>query len=94
MKHLLVRHKVAVFDVWKRVFDANLPAARDAGLELKRMFRDSEDPDDVFLLFAVHDEEGATAFITAPAAHDAASTSGVLEEPDCHFLDEVEIGPS
>jgi hypothetical protein len=53
------------------------------------MFRHSEDPGDVFLLFVVHDEAKARAFISAPEASDAKAASGVLDEPDCYFLDEV-----
>ncbi len=50
MKHMLVRHKVADFGVWKAVFDSH-------------------------------------AFVTAPAADKAKDISGVLDEPDCWYLD-------
>ena len=51
MKYMLVRHKVADFDVWKKVFDSHADAQH------------------------------------APAANEAAEISGVLDEPDCWYLD-------
>ena len=87
MPYLLVRHKVEDFACWKRVFDANLMAAEESGLELERLVRNVDDPNEVVLWFVVTDLEKARGFISAPEAYDAKDESGVCDEPDCYFLE-------
>ena len=62
MKHLLVRHKVADFPKWKHLFDSHAKAQEDAGLIIKRIFRNTDDAKEIFLLFEVHDLERARAY--------------------------------
>ena len=82
---MLCRNRVADFEKWKSVFDSNAPAARDSGLRLTNLWRDLEEPNNVFFLFEVKDIDKARAFITDPAAAEAGKTSGVLDG-ECHFL--------
>ncbi len=44
MKYMLVRHKVADFDAWKKVFDSHADAQRESGMALERLMRNTEDP--------------------------------------------------
>ena len=87
MKHMLVRHKVADFDAWKKVFDSHAEGQRGAGLVLENLMRNTEDPNEVFLFFTVTDSEAAHAFVNSPIAYEGAAQSGVLDEPDCWYLD-------
>ena len=87
MKHMLVRHKVADFEVWKKVFDSHAGSQQESGLILEKLMRNTEDPNEIFLFFTVTDSAAAHAFVTAPAADEAADLSGVLDEPDCWYLD-------
>jgi heme-degrading monooxygenase HmoA len=86
MIHMLVRHKVADFDKWRAVFDSNAEAQKEAGLRLKQLLRNVDDPNEVFLFFEVDDLEAAKGFVNAPEAHDAKEDSGVIDEPDCYLL--------
>ena len=86
MMVMLCRNRVANFEKWKSVFDSNTPALRDAGLRLMNLWRDVEEPNNVFLLFEVKDTDKARAFITDPAAAEAGKRSGVLDG-ECHFLE-------
>ena len=87
MKYMLVRHKVADFETWKKVFDSHAEDQKKAGFTLERVMRNTEDPKELFLLLNVSDSESARAFVTAPAADVAADQSGVLDVPDCWYLD-------
>jgi len=83
---MLCRNRVADFAKWKAVFASHAQAHRDAGLRLMNLWRGLEDVNNVFFLFEVTDMTKARAFISNPAAGEAAKTSGVLEG-DYHFLE-------
>lgn len=87
MKYMLVRHKVADFDSWKRVFDSHAEAQRNAGLDVDKVLRNTDDPGEVFLLFAVTDPVRALEFVTSSDVPDAQEQSGVVDEPDIYFLE-------
>jgi hypothetical protein len=88
MPHLLVRHKVADFPEWKRVFDSHASAQRQAGLSVKHLFRNTENPNEVFILFEAQTLEGARGFVTAPDVPEAQHSSGVLDTPDIYYLEQ------
>ena len=86
MTNLLCRNRVSDFSKWKAVFTSHAQAHRDAGLQLRALWRAVGDPDNVFFLFEVTDRGLARAFISNPAAAEAAAASGVLEG-EYHFLE-------
>ncbi len=88
MTNLLCRNRVSEFSKWKAVFTSHAQAHRDAGLELRCLWRAEGDADNVFFLFEVTDAGLARAFISNPAAAEAAVASGVLEG-EYHFLESV-----
>ena len=83
--HMLVRHKVADFARWKKVFDSHKEAQEKAGLKLKHLWRNIDDQNEVFFLFEVEDLKKAQAFLSSqdPKVKDEA---GVTDEPDLYFL--------
>lgn len=83
---MLCRNRVADYSAWRKVFDSHAQAHVEAGLRLKNVWRDVEEPNNVFFLFEVTDSAKARAFIGNPAAADAAKTSGVLDG-EYHFLE-------
>ena len=83
---MLCRNRVADFEKWKSVFDSQAQAGREAGLRLMSLWRDVEEPNNVFFLFEVTDTDKARAFITSPAAAESGKKSGVLDG-ECHFLE-------
>jgi hypothetical protein len=86
MMVMLCRNRVADFAKWKEVFDSHAPAHRDAGLLLQGIWRGVEESNNVFFMFEVTDPEKARAFLSNPAAAEAAKTSGVLDG-EYHFLE-------
>jgi hypothetical protein len=85
MTVMLCRNKVVNFDKWKMVFDSHTSAQHDSGLRLTNMWRDMDDPNNVFFIFEVSDIDKAKAFINNPTAIEAGQISGVLDG-ECHFL--------
>lgn len=83
---LLCRNRVTDYREWRLVFDSHAPAQREAGLRLIHLWREVGDPENVFFLFEVDDEQRARAFLDDPAAAEAGRASGVLDG-DYHFLD-------
>ena len=86
MTYLWVRHKVADFSDWKRVFDSHSAAQQAAGLRVERVLRNMDNPNEVFLFFEVEDLEKARGFISSPDAAEGKQQSGVVDDPDVYFL--------
>ncbi len=86
MAYLLVRHKVADFAKWKRIFDSHAEAQRAAGLRLEQLLRNMDDPNEVVFWFKVDDLAKARSFVSTAAAAEAAGESGVADRPDLYFL--------
>ncbi len=62
MAHMLVRHKVLDFDKWKAAYDAHRQARAAAGLTDLNLWRNTDDPKEVFLLFKAADLAKAKTF--------------------------------
>jgi hypothetical protein len=86
MTVMLCRNRVSNFSRWKAVFSSHAQGHRDAGLQLRSLWRGVEEPNNVFFLFEVTDAGKARAFISNPAAGEAAKTSGALDG-EYHFLE-------
>ena len=83
---MLCRNRVADFAKWKAVFESHAQAHRAAGLRLRDLWRDVEDPNNVFFLFEVSSLDKARTFISDPAAAEAGKASGV-RDGEYHFLE-------
>ena len=86
VEYLLVKHKVADFVKWRKVFDSHAEAQRDSGLHILNVMRDVDDPDLVVLLFTVEDRGKAMAFTKAPSAREAGEEASVIGVPEVSFL--------
>jgi len=86
MYELLCRNRVEDYARWRKVFDTNAPAAREAGLQLTDLWRDMEDPNNIFFLFRVSSVDRARTFIEDPAEAEVGAAAGVLDG-EYHFLE-------
>ena len=89
MLTMLVRNRVEDSDRWRKVVDEEDPAAVAAGLRLIDMWRDVEDPNDVFFPLRVDDLERARAFLSRPESAETGERAGVLDG-EYRFLETVE----
>jgi len=86
---MLVRNRVEDYSRWKSVFDAQDPEAREAGLYLTDLWRDIEDPNNVFFVLRVSDLDKARAFLADPKSAEVGKIAGVIDG-EIHFLERDE----
>ncbi len=86
MTYMLVRHKVADYSQWKRVFDSHSTAQRQSGLRLDKVLRNLDQPNEVILFFEVTDLKKARGFVSSPEVPGSKDQSGVVDQPDIYFL--------
>ena len=91
MIQMLCRNRVKDFDRWKAVFDSHSDAHRDHGLRLLNLWRDIEDPNNIFFLLEVRDIEKAKAFVNAPESARAGEEAGVIDG-ELYFVEAAEDG--
>jgi len=82
----MVRHKVADFAKWKPVYDAHGSARAGAGLKELHLLRNTDNPNEVILLFSADDVDKARGFATSADLRDAMQKAGVTDKPDVWFL--------
>lgn len=88
MTILLVRHRVADFDSWKRAYDADAPGRRKAGLTDLHLLRTKDDPNDVVLLFKTADLATARKRMESEELRKLMKDAGVIGAAQFTYLDE------
>jgi quinol monooxygenase YgiN len=89
----LVRHRVADFDAWKRVYDGFKPIGAEHGVHAHQVMRSTDDPNDVIVTHTFDSREAASAFFAMPELKEAMSQAGVdADSVAISYFDEVETG--
>lgn len=91
MTYMLVRNRVKDYAKWKAVFDSHSEAQKAAGLRLVKLWRDIEDPNNLFFLLELESVEKAREFVDAPLAAEGRERSGVIDGEYYYVEDSVEI---
>src|SRR5260221_10184727 len=86
MNHLLIRHSVADFTKWKEAYDAHASARENAGLKEMHLLRNTDQMDEVVILFEVRDIQKARDFANSADLREAMQNAGVVSKPDICFL--------
>jgi hypothetical protein len=87
MTRLVIDHKVRDYAAWRPVYDAHEASRRGAGLSDARVFRSTEDPNDVVVIADVADPARAREWIGSDDLRTAMKTAGVVGEPTISFVD-------
>jgi hypothetical protein len=87
MPYLLARHKVADFSKWKPAYDSHLSARQKAGLKEEHLMRNTENPNEVIVLFEAEDLKRAKEFAASSDLREAMQKAGVVDKPDIYFLE-------
>jgi hypothetical protein len=90
MIYMHCRIRVAYYAKWKERMDADAKAQRDAGMYLRYLWREVEDPNSAFFILEVHDMEKARAFLNPADVAEASKKAGVLNF-EWHFVTRVEL---
>ena len=87
MAVLIIRHSVRDNAAWRPVYDAHEAARTAAGLTNGRVFRSTEDPNDILILFDTSDRRRAEEFGGSEDLKSAMQNSGVIGQPKIRFAD-------
>jgi hypothetical protein len=87
---LIVRHRVADFDSWKKAFDGFVETRRQHGWTSAIVYRDATDPNMVTIVNRVKDLDGAKRYGSSDGLRDAMSKMGVQGPPEIYFVEEAE----
>jgi hypothetical protein len=90
MGMLIVRHKVKDYGKWRPVFDRHASAQKSASLANPRVFRSSDDPNEVVIFFTTSHIAKAKDFVSSPDLKSTMSSAGVLDSPTFYFLESTE----
>lgn len=90
---LAVRHTVADFPAWKRVFDEHAAVRKQHGATGHRLLQSADDPNTVTVLNVFPDRASIEAFASDPSMAEAMQRAGVVSQPDITIWDETEETP-
>lgn len=89
MATLLVKHRVANFEEWKKVFDGMDHVRREHGFTGSTVHRDATDPNVVVIVNHVRTLDGAKKYGGSQELRDATAHAGVQGLPEINFLNDV-----
>jgi hypothetical protein len=89
MIRLFVRHNVADYDAWRKVYDEVDEERRRMGVIGDAVFQSIDDPNDVTLWHDFETPDSARSFASSDALQAAIERSGILGEPQVWL-----VGPS
>lgn len=81
MVRLFIRHSVADYEAWKRRYDEFDEDRAGMGVLGHRVFRSSDDGNDVTVWHDFESPESANDFITSPRLREAMGEAGVIGTP-------------
>jgi heme-degrading monooxygenase HmoA len=79
MVRMFVRHEVADYEAWRRVYDGF--DRRALGVVADAVYRSLDDPNDVTVVHDFESEDTARAFLSSSALEDAMRHAGVSSTP-------------
>jgi hypothetical protein len=86
MVRLFVRHNVADYDAWRKVYDEFDNERRPMGVTDDAVFQSVDDPNDVTLWHDFAGADEARAFDSSEALRSAMQRAGVQGEPEIWFV--------
>lgn len=87
MATLSIKHQVADFDDWKKVFDGHATVRQQHGATGHRVYRDLTDPTEIVVHSDFESREAAEKFLADPWLAEAMAEAGVINEPIVTFLE-------
>jgi quinol monooxygenase YgiN len=90
MATMIVKHRVANWESWKKVFDSMQETRAQHGWIGHEVHRDAADPNLVVIVNHMRDLDGAKRYGSSPALREAMQRAGVQSAPEITFLDDAE----
>ncbi len=92
MPHVMIKHKVKNFTEWKPIFDEYGIKRKAAGEKNYQIFHNSDDTNNVVVLFEWDTIEHAHMFIESDDLRVKMQEAGVIDKPEVIFLNKGEEG--
>lgn len=90
MSYILIRHKVKDYSTWKPYFDAHASTRANAGCKGGKLYKNTTDPNELFILFKWDDAEKAKQFAHSDDLKQRMQEAGVVGQPEVFFLEKIE----
>ena len=89
MVAMIVRHRVANYESWRKVFDSMHDIRAAHSWTGSEVYRDATDPNLVTVVNHVADVESAKRYGGSQELRDGMAKAGVISTPDITFLSEA-----
>ncbi len=89
MAHILIHHKVEDYKKWKLAFDDHAAYRSVNGSQGGKVFRNSSDPNEVFVLLEWDSLENAKKFAKSDQTKEVMKDAGVVGMPEIYFVEEI-----
>jgi len=89
MAYVLMKLMVADYATWRGMFDSMQADSQTYGGATSRVFQNTSNPNEVFVLREWEDAERAAAFFASPELRIAQQKAGVQGKPTVYYLSEV-----
>jgi hypothetical protein len=89
MSTVIIRHRVADFDVWKAAYDTHSTARREHGLADTGLLRDEDDASMVTILLSTDDTARAREFFASDGLRETMQGAGVISQPESWIADDA-----
>ncbi len=89
MVHVMGKTHVADFDAWRENFDQNDSLRTEHGQRGYQIFRSSDDPEDVVVLFEWDDRENARKLFESDEMRGRLADAGVEGQPELSYFEQV-----
>jgi hypothetical protein len=80
MAFIIANHKVADFKKWKPFFDGDAKRQKETGLNLVKLGRKEDDPNDVYFIWETKDPSGFKKMLKDPSLADIMKQAGVISD--------------
>ena len=82
MPNIFLQHRVADYDAWRPVYDADIERRSAAGLQEIGVFREAGDENLLLLVWSTDNIEGFKAMLTSEELKAKMQEAGVVSEPE------------
>jgi hypothetical protein len=82
---MFVRHEVADYGAWRKVYNAFAPIQRKGGVIYQAVYQSTDDPNDVTVIHDFHSLEKAKAFAALPELKVTMEKGGVKGAPQIWY---------
>lgn len=93
MAHILVHHKIEEYKKWKSAFDDHSDVRAENGSKGGKIFRNADDPNDIFILLEISSIEDGKKFAQSDSLKETMQKAGVISMPEVYFIEEAAVTP-